>query len=173
MMDIRKQLLYEHTKENTDHIVSYIGNQQERFDELMNLFLHDEYRICQRAAWVIGKIGKTQPEMFPPHLKSMIMNLRKEGLSDSVKRNTLRVLEEFEIPESLWGETADICFEYLASKKEAVAIKCFSMTVLLNITLKVPELKDELQILIEDQMPYASAGFKSRGKKTLKALQKL
>ena len=46
------------------------------------------------------------------------------------------------------------------------------MTVLYNITLKIPELADELKIIIEDQMPYGSAGFKSRGKKILKGLQK-
>jgi hypothetical protein len=47
------------------------------------------------------------------------------------------------------------------------------MTVLLNIVKYVPELKEELKIIIEDQMPYASAGFQSRGKKTLKALEKI
>jgi len=33
------------------------------------------------------------------------------------------------------------------------------MTVLLNIVKKEPDLKKELKILIEDQLPYASAGF--------------
>ncbi|MGW8123525.1 hypothetical protein ACV07N_12770 [Roseivirga echinicomitans] len=173
MMDIRKQLLQTHTKENTELIVAYIGNEQERFDTLMNLFLHDEYRVCQRAAWVVSEVAKLQPEIFTPYLAVIIKNLRTEGLSDSVKRNSLKVLQGLVIPKSLWGEAADICFGYLASKSEAIAVKCFSMTVLLNITYKVPELKGELQILIEDQMPYGSAGFKSRGKRTLKALQEI
>ncbi|WP_260311459.1 hypothetical protein [Roseivirga seohaensis] len=173
MMDIRKQLLKEHSKENTNLIVSYVAEQQERFDALMNLFLSDEYRVTQRAAWVVGEIGRKKVEMLKPHLKAMVFNLKQPNLHDSIKRNTVRVLQELEIPESLWGEVADICFGYLASKSEAIAIKCFSMTVLLNITYKVPELKDELQILIEDQMPYGSSGFKSRGKRTLKALEKI
>ena len=153
MMDIRKQLLKEHSKENTNVIVDYVAEEQKRFDKLMNLFLNDEYRVTQRAAWVVGKIGRFHYPRLKKHLPAMVSNLRKPSLHDSIKRNTVRVLQETEIPESLWGEAADICFGYLASRSEAVAIKCFAMTVLLKITLKVPELKHELRILIEDQLP--------------------
>jgi hypothetical protein len=50
-------------------------------------------------------------------------------------------------------------------------VKVFGMTVLANLCEKLPELKNELRIIIEDQMPYGSAGFKSRGSKILKKLQ--
>ncbi|MFT6970887.1 MAG: hypothetical protein ACJAXX_001454 [Roseivirga sp.] len=46
-MDIRKQLLAVQSKANTELILDYIDNRQERFDMLMNLFLNNEY---QRAA---------------------------------------------------------------------------------------------------------------------------
>ncbi|MFT6970886.1 MAG: hypothetical protein ACJAXX_001453 [Roseivirga sp.] len=47
------------------------------------------------------------------------------------------------------------------------------MTVLLYIARNVAELNNELKIIIERQMPSSSAGFKSRGNKTLKALEKI
>jgi hypothetical protein len=47
------------------------------------------------------------------------------------------------------------------------------MTVLFNIVKKYPELKDELKMSIEDQLPYGSAGFKSRGRRILKSLEKI
>lgn len=172
-MDIRQQLLADHSKSNTQLILDYIGNNQQRFDHLMNLFLNDEYRVTQRAAWVVGEMARIHYELVKPHLKPMIMNLKTPGIHDAIKRNTVRVLQEMELPKDLWGETADICFKFLLDKNEAIAVKCFSMTVLLTITQKIPELKDELRIIIEDQMPYGSAGFKSRGNKTLKALQKI
>ncbi|GHN02752.1 hypothetical protein WSM22_42410 [Cytophagales bacterium WSM2-2] len=56
-------------------------------------------------------------------------------------------------------------------KKEPVAVRVFSMTVLGNLAVKVPELRNELIPLIEDQMPYVSAGFVSRGRKVLKQLK--
>lgn len=44
------------------------------------------------------------------------------------------------------------------------------MTILHNLSKEHPDLKNELRVAIEEQMPYASAGFKSRGNKILKAL---
>jgi len=172
-MNVRKQLLFEHTKENTNLIVAHIGDNQKSFNGLMKLFLADEYRVTQRAAWVVGDLARIYPVLIAPYYKKLVLNLRKPLLHDAVKRNTLKILQELEIPEPLWGEAADICFNFLLSKVDPIAIKVFSMTVLFNISKNVPEFRDELAIIIEDQMPYGSAGFKSRGKKTLKGLSKL
>lgn len=172
-MDIRKQLLTTHSKENTTLIVKYIGASRERFDELMKLFLYGEYRVIQRAAWVLGDVARLHPQMAMAYLPEMVENLKKPDLHDASKRNTLRFLQEIEVPEAHWGELAEICFNCLTSMEEAIAIKVFAMTVLLGIVKKVPELKDELRYAIEDQLPYGSAGFKSRGKKVLKALEKI
>ncbi len=172
-MDIRKQLLVEHSKENTNRVVNYIGSDSVKFAELMELFLSDIYRVNQRAAWVVGDAVRNKPELVAVHLESMVLNLKNPGIHDAIKRNTLRIMQELELPEELLGEAADICFKFFQSNDEAVAIKVFSMTVLYNITKRVPELADELVILIEDQMPYGSAGFRARGRKTLKALNRL
>jgi len=172
-MDVRKQLLFKHSKENTNLIVSYISDNQKAFDQLMILFMSDESRVTQRAAWVVGDIARIYPELIAPHFKNLILNLRKPGLHDAVKRNTLRILQELYIPKPLWGEAADISFNFLLSKTEPIAIKVFSMTVLCNISKHVPEFRDELTLIIEDQLPYSGAGFKSRGKKTLNALNKM
>ncbi len=172
-MDLRKQLLTTHSKENTTLIVNYIGADRERFDKLMKLFLYDEYRVIQRAAWAVGDVTRIHPEVAMPYLPEMVENLKKPDIHDAAKRNTLRFLQEIEIPEPLWGELAELCFNFLTSMEEAVAIKVFSMTVLLGIVKQVPELKDELRYAIEDQLPYGSAGFKNRGLKTLNALEKI
>lgn len=172
-MDLRKQLLTTHSKENTTLIANYVGADRERFDKLMKLFLYDEYRVIQRAAWVVGDVSRLHPEIVMPYLPEMVENLKKSDLQDASKRNTLRFLQEIEVPEEHWGDLAELCFNFLTSIEEAVAIKVFSMTVLLGIVKKVPELKDELRYAIEDQLPYGSAGFKSRGLKTLKALEKV
>jgi hypothetical protein len=51
-MNLRQQILKEHSKRNTDKIVSYIGNDPERFKILFDLFLNDESRVVQRSAWL-------------------------------------------------------------------------------------------------------------------------
>jgi hypothetical protein len=44
------------------------------------------------------------------------------------------------------------------------------MTVLANIIDDQPDMKKELKLILEDQLPYGSAAFKSRGNKVLKKI---
>lgn len=87
-----------------------------------------------------------------------------------MKRNTLRVLQDYKIPEELSGLAYDQCFKLLQSPTEPVAVKAFCMQVLYNIVKNIPELKSELADAISKQMPNASAGLKNRGEKILKKL---
>ena len=171
-MNLQKELLSEHSKKQAIKVATFIGDNPERFKELMHLFFNSEYRLTQRAAWVTSICATNHPALIMPYLNKMIDNLKKP-VHDAVKRNTVRILQHIDIPTKLMGKTADICFQLLANSSEAIAIKAFSMTVLMNITKKQPDFKTELKILIEDQLPYASAGFLSRAKKTLKELDKL
>ena len=50
-MKLRETILKDHSKATCLRIVKWVGNDQKRFDELFNLFLNDEYRVVQRAAW--------------------------------------------------------------------------------------------------------------------------
>ena len=45
------------------------------------------------------------------------------------------------------------------------------MTVLGNLVKKYPEIKNELKYVIEEQFADQTAGFRSRGKKILKAIE--
>ncbi len=166
-MNLKDELLREYSKEQTRRISGYIGTDEHRFSDLMSLFLTEHYRINQRAAAIINDVTDRHPSMIKPYMEKLVMNLYNEGLHDAVKRNTIRVLQFVEIPEDLWGHTAEICFGYLASNDEPIAVKAFSMTVLEKICKEVPELTNELRVLIEDQLPYSSTGFKNRGNKIL------
>ena len=170
-MDLRTALLQEHSKAQAAKIAAYIGKDTQRFAQLMELFLHGEYRITQRAAWVVGQCALTHPTLIQPYLAVLISNLR-EPVHDAVKRNTVRILQHIPIPEALWGELTDICFGFLTDAKTAIAIKVFSMTILLHIAQQMPDLKHELKLVIEEQLPHGSSGFISRAQKVLKALEK-
>ena len=172
-MDIRKQLLSDHSKSNTDEIVFFLLENPERLNELMEAFFSKDRLLQQRAAWVVGEMGRAEPAMIEPYHHKMIAHLKAPDLHDAVKRNTIRYLSESTIEEELWGEAYDLAIRCLSSNHEKIAIKVFSMTLALNIVKKIPELKEELRYLIEEQMPYGSPGFKNRGTKTLTVLGKL
>ncbi|MEL6606936.1 MAG: hypothetical protein AAFP88_01635 [Bacteroidota bacterium] len=171
-MDLRTALLEEYSKAYTLKIATYIGADDQRFAELMNLFLHSSYRITQYAARVVDYCVAAHPELIQPYLSVLSQQLGKPA-HDTLKRNILRLLQDTPLPEALWGEVADNCFGFLMDKKAAIAIKVFSMTVLLQIVRQVPELKQELKLVLEEQLPYGSPGFVNRAQKVLKSLEKL
>ena len=172
-MDLKSAILQEHSKQQALFIRDYIGENQILFDELMTYFFSEEYRVAQRAAWVVSHCVDQHPWLIQTHLENMVHYLKNENIHVAVKRNTVRILQTIEIPEDLMGSLVDYCFKFLLDPKEAAAVRIFSMTILYNICKKEPALADELRIVIEEFMPHSTAGFKSRGKKILKGLQKM
>jgi hypothetical protein len=158
----------EHSKAQTLKIIDWIGTNPERLDALITLFLGDEYRITQRSAWVIGHFAEKHPTLILPYLEAMLQKTQEPGVHDAVKRNVVRLLDGIDIPSHLLGMVATICFNFLETPKEAVAIKAFSIKVLAKIAIQETDFQNELCLLIEDQMPLQSAGFRSIGNKILK-----
>lgn len=172
-MNLRNELLKELSKQQSTKIARWIGDDAERFAGLVKLFLANEYRVSQRAAAVLSECYDNHPELIKPHLNVLVVNLQKPGLHDAVRRNTVRVFQFMEIPEELMGILADVCMGFIANADETIAVKAFSMTVALNITRHYPELKNELKLLIEEQLPNASAGLHNRAMKVLKELERI
>ncbi len=169
-MDLTKALLKEHSKAQMTKIVDYVGQNQARFKVLVEVYLAGPYRVTQRAAWPLSYCVERHPDLVKPHLKRLLDFLNKPGIHHAVKRNTLRLLQYIELPKRLHGRVADLCFQYLQSKGEPIAVKAFSLTVLQRILEEQPELGSELKIIIEDQLPYASPAFRSRAMKVLKVI---
>jgi len=168
-MDLHETILTEHSKANCNKIVSWVGNSQPRFDELFDLFLNSEYRVNQRAAWPLSYCVIDHPHFIKKHFSQLIKNLHKPGIHDSVKRNSVRLLQHINIPKKFHGEVMDLCLHYVSSPEEPVAIKAFSLTILQNLSQEYPEIKNELKLIIEDRWPHETAAFRSRAKKFLKS----
>ena len=169
-MDLRQTILAEHSKLNCNKIVKWVGNSQKRFDELFNLFLNSEYRINQRAAWPVSYCVIDHPHFISKHFSRLVKNLHKPGIHDSVKRNTVRLLQHIVIPKKFHGEIMDICFHYIGSPGEPVAIKAFSLSILQDLSKLYPEIKNEIRLIIEERWPHETAAFRTRAKKFLKTL---
>ncbi len=166
-MDLRNQILKEHTKANCQKIVDWVGNDISRFNQLFNLFINDEYRVTQRAAWPMSYCVIAHPELMKNNFEKLIKNLEKPGLHDAIKRNTVRLLQHVDIPSKYEGPVMHLCFQYVESPDEAVAIKAFSLTILGNLSKKYPAIIPEIKLLIENQLPHQTAAFKQRAKKLL------
>jgi hypothetical protein len=171
-VNLEAEILKEHSKRNTLRLARWIGSDSARFALLMDLFLKGEYRVTQRSAWIVAQCADNHPQLILPYLHKMIERMLEPGVHVAVKRNVVRILQRIEIPKKLVGKVATVCFDLLASQKEPIAVRCFSMTVLANIAKQEPDLTNEIRLLIEQQMPWGSAGFRARGRKILTQLSR-
>jgi hypothetical protein len=167
-VNLKEQILKDHSKANCMTVVNWVGSSQQRFDELFALFITSHYRTSQRAASPVSYCVEAHPEFIKKNFAKLIKNLQQPNLHDAVKRNTIRLLQYVDIPVKYQGPVMDICFGYVASPTEAVAVKAFSLTVLGNLAKQYPEIIPEIKLLIEDQLPHQTAAFKSRAKAFLK-----
>ena len=171
-MKIHEVLLAGQSKKNCDKIVKSIGNDPKKFAELMKNFFTGEYRITQRAAWPMSECVKKYPELITPYYAKLISNLSKKNLHDAIPRNTVRLLQNVDIPKKFQGRIMDICFRYVQSNETAIAIRVFSMTILENLSKIYPEIFPELKLIIEERWPHETAAFHSRARKILQRGEK-
>lgn len=171
-MNIQEELLKAkiHFKEDAVRITNYACTNKQRFAELMKCFLSNEYRLAQRAAWSVSWAAKQKPALIKPYIKNLVAQLPRTDVHNAVIRNSVRILEEIDIPEELHGEVMNSCFEFIEKPSTPIAIKAFSLTTLHNLSKHYPEIKPELKLIIEERLPTETPAFISRAKKILKAI---
>lgn len=163
-----------HSKNQCMKVVDYVGTSRVRFKGLVEVFLKGPYRVTQRSAWPLTICVEKHPELAVPHLPVFISMLTKPNHHDAVRRNILRLLQFVVLPKRLHGKLLKICFDFLASRTEPVAVKVFAMVTIHDIIRSngSPELAKELTIILENQLPLASAGYRSKASKILRDLHR-
>ncbi len=156
---------------HTMALSSQIVGDKQLFDDLWKLIREGTPPIPQRAAWVLSYTLESNPALMEPYFGDVLPLLRKEK-HDAVHRALIRSLGFIKIPEEIEGELYDLALAWIASPAKAVALRIFSMDVAANIAMPYPELRDEVVAVIEAQMDWGSAGYKSRGKRVIKRLKK-
>ena len=170
-MDLSEQILHAESGAEARRLADHIASDPERFEVLMQNLLHGEWRLSQRASWIVGMCADADRQLVAPYLEAMLRRLDAPH-HEAVRRNVIRIFQDIDPPESLLGELVDRCFRYLADPQQPAAVRVFAISVLYRASLREPDLQNELRLLIESHLPHASAGFRSRGKKILARMDK-
>jgi hypothetical protein len=167
--EIEELLNIETSRRNTDLLADLIFQKPELFNEFTAVYLRNEEPVSRRAAGVVDTVSEKLPELLAPYLPGIVEKLPTFS-HDGLKRHSLRMLARSTLPSGHLGPLINICFDWLTSAGESVAVKVWCMEILYRISQIEPELKKELADSIEWRMEEETAGFKNRGKKILKKL---
>jgi hypothetical protein len=143
------------------------------FGVYIELALLDEKYYAERASRVICICSLNFPELFKPHCSRVISALRNLK-SEGAMRNFLKTLAE--VPVKLTKKDKSIllnqCFDYLVSNEYPVAVQVFSMQILYNLSCGIPEIGEELYRILEEKIPDATAGYRSRARRIIQQMKK-
>ena len=173
-MDLTQQLQQKYNKEVFGKLVADIGNDVEKFDKLIQVFFNSgtHIRLASHASWVLSNCVENHPILINPYMEQII-DLVESPIHETAKRNMIRAWQFINIEEPYQGLVLNICFDYLNKKETSIACRVYSLVVVANLTKHFPELKNELIVIIEDQLPYQSPAFISTGKKILAKLKRV
>lgn len=156
---------------NKTQIIDFLIVNQNLFNILINTYIAGNYRIAQRLTPAVTELAIKKPAFLRPYWRKLLKAIRDPKASMTLKRNTIRMFQWVDIPPAFQLNVLDLCIKSLQDKSEAIAVKVFSMSVCELLTRGSEELRRELTIIIEDQLPYAGPAFRSRATKVLKLLK--
>ena len=172
-MNIRQQLLNKNSRNNADFVQAHVVAHRESLVELMACFFSDEKVVAQRAAMVVGNLGRAEPACLKPWWSSMV-DAAEDPVHQAVRRAVTRYFSELTlaVPEKLEARLVELLGTFVANPKENVAIAAFSMTFVADRAQRYPDAAQHLQRTLVRLIPAGSPGFQNRGRKILLQLEK-
>jgi hypothetical protein len=167
-------ILSESSRSLIDYTAAMVGNDPNLFKKALDLAYQQKPPLCMRAVRVVDACSERNPALIRPYLVDIVRNL--PGLSDmAVKRTFMRILirHSWVEDDEAMGTLVDTLFRWLRDDNQSVAVKAYGMAILGNIIKVLPDLKNEMIVVLEDAIPnWDSAALRHSGKKVLKELRK-
>jgi len=171
-MNIRQQLLKRNSRANADIVIAYVDATPNPIVELMACFLSDEVPVAQRAAQVVGDLGRRNPAMLEPWWSEML-EAAKKPVHDAIRRNVSRYFSELELvlPIEIEKSLVELFTGWSCEPTTPVAVQVFAMQFVANRAKHFSKEAKQVAAAIESRIDSGSAGFKSRGTSILKQME--
>jgi hypothetical protein len=165
-------ILNDSSRSLADYVTSVVGADPLLFTRVLDLALKQKRQVSMRAARVADLACLQHPQLVRPHLVGIARAL--PGLTDhSVRRIMLHILirhpwvEEDEV----MGRLVDTLLKWIQDERQDVAIRSYSMDIMLKICVIEPELGHELALILQETMPdWGSETLRRQGRGILKKL---
>ncbi|MCX6231094.1 MAG: hypothetical protein NTZ33_06080 [Bacteroidetes bacterium] len=149
-----ESLLFDSSRAAIEITMKTIEKNPELLEEAFKL-CYEKYPVSMRAARVIQFYYEIHPEALISYLPAIVDELLKTNV-DGVKRSFLKVLILTPDICSLDKSSMlfDKCLEWLMYNKETIAVRAYSIDLLIRFAVEEPELKHEINLALES-MPFS------------------
>lgn len=146
---------------------------QNKLPDLLELAFSDDIRLSNRAMWIVCHCNDISPEAIKPFYEKLIEFLKRDNIHTGAIRSVIRIFTLQDAPENYQSFLLDKSYSYITNYKMPIAVRAFAISVIYKLSLKYPELLNELKsTLLALDFANESAGMRSRIKNTLKDIEK-
>lgn len=133
--------------------------------------LNEEKVIAMRFMWLVGHICDLDPKFVYPSIP-YFFSLRGMTKVSDYNRSLAKLFYLSGVPPELDGEAIDEMFKWMLDAKANVSTKAYCLGALYNLSEKYTELKNELALVISDQLGKNSAAFDKKAEQVLNNIRK-
>jgi hypothetical protein len=173
-MDLKKEILKGLGVANAKRLARQICDDPKKAKDAVKLIFETETNISMRSAWILSHVSAKEPAVTQKYLPQFLKYLKGQNPHPGTIRCILNCIEEFNIPEKYTAEVFDHCMNYTKNATLPHAVRAFSITILGKICKKYPELKPEVELVLNELKTFPQpASITVRIRNTSKILLKL
>lgn len=125
--------------------------------------------VAMRFLWLLSDIALVDPKMLYDVLPYLFQLRDKTSIPD-LQYSFSKYWNYCGVPEEHEEEAIDLLFKWIEDPKVSVHIKTNSLRVLYKLVKGYPDLKNELSLVLDDQLEKNSVSFKRMASKVLTKL---
>lgn len=138
---------------------------------LQDLILEDR-QTAMHFSWMLGGICMIQPQCLEPSLV-YFFEKRHEVKFSNFDRSLAKFFLYVGIPSEIEGTVIDMLLTWLDRPGISISTKCYALKCLIKVVKKHPDLKQELILIIENQMGKNSKSFDQLAKRSMGKINSL
>ncbi|XCA84274.1 hypothetical protein ABKJ26_04030 [Exiguobacterium mexicanum] len=153
---------------HVDAVVAYVGNDPDRFSELMTGLTDDRPVVRMRSADAIEKVTRRHPKLLQAHQASLSQQLHR-AIQQEVRWHLAQLMPRLTWTEDEAADIVQMLTDWIDTETSNIVI-VNSLQAIFDLSAMHPRFRDELKVLLETQHETGSPAVKSRSKKLLQKL---
>lgn len=153
---------------HVDAVVAYVGNDPDRFSELMTGLTDDRPVVRMRSADAIEKVTRRHPKLLQAHQASLSQQLHR-AIQQEVRWHLAQLMPRLTWTEDEAADIVQMLTDWIDMETSNIVI-VNSLQAIFDLSAMHPRFRDELKALLESQIETGSSAVKSRSKKLLQKL---
>lgn len=130
-----------------DGMVTFLIKHPEYFEEAIQLAISDKQPYSWISAWLLWSVMTKNDSRLDNYISAILHSIKDK--QDGHQRELLKILYLLEIDEAYEGQLFDLCISLWENTQKKPSIRYTAFRFLVKITDKHPELRKELDFLLE------------------------